>query len=286
MSEGKDFIISPEQVQSKIKIETVKLYPKLQYDLDSDIEEQINGDEKFEDYIDKNSIRPFTKNALFILFNWNGIKFLDKWELQRKININHATELAKSMRLDWKKYKQFVFYDPIHIGTKTNDVEKKYYVLDGQHRLEAYLYFYSKNTYPIQQIPAILWTADNDDHFIELFNRINTRISIDKLKLVQYKIIEIMELCEKKYGNKMWGNKRPFLNKDNFVNNLRNTDKIHELTSEQIYKKIVEINKNIRSLPRSKRSSKQINSSIHTSAETNDFFLGLDRDMEWIKDIK
>jgi hypothetical protein len=95
VSNGKDFIISPEQVQSKIKIETVKMYPKLQYDLDSDIEEQINGDDGFEDYIDKNSIRPFTKN---VLSKWNGIKFLNKHELQRKIDVDSAP-LAKKPRL-------------------------------------------------------------------------------------------------------------------------------------------------------------------------------------------
>lgn len=263
------------------------LYPNKQPE-DSD-EESIELDpkpENFPDFIDENSIRPYTKNAEYLLFNWNGIKYLDRWELQRKIDLSHATELAKSMRSDWKKHKQFIFYDPIHIGIKKNDNQNKYYILDGQHRLEAYLYFYEKNTYPIQQIPAILWTAYNDDHFIELFNKINTRISIDKLKLVQYKILEILELIEKKYGTKIWGSKRPYINKDNFVSNLRNHDQIHKLSSEQIYKQLIEINKNLRLLPRYKRTKKSINSTVHINAESIDFFLGLDKDMEWIKEIK
>jgi hypothetical protein len=239
--------------------------------------------DNFQNYIIPESIQPYTKNAEFCRFNWNGIEFLDRWELQRKVDKTHATELAKSLKADHKKYGEFIFYDPVHIGKKKND--NNYYVLDGQHRLEAYQYFYERNVYPIQQIPAILWHAENDEHFLELFHKINSRLNIDKLKLMQYKLFEIFEGMEKKYGKNIWGINRPKINKDALAQNLRDSDSVNKLTTEEILTKIIKINDNLRKMPRASRVKPNCVASVHNSAETMDFFLGLDKTMSWIKEI-
>jgi hypothetical protein len=251
-------------------------------ELEDDFESNF-GQDNFKNYINKDSISSFTKNAEFCTFNWNGIDLLDKWELQRKVDKNHATELVKAMLNDLKKYKEFVFYDPIHIGKKKVDL--KYYVLDGQHRLEAYLWLYERNKYPIQQIPIIIWYVDDDEDFIELFQKINNRLSLDKLKLIQIKLLEIFEELEKKYGKNIYGQNRPKINKEIFADKLKNNDNVHKLTTNEILIKLVEINEKIRGKPRTSRVKPNVNSSIHNSAEIMDFFLGLDKTMSWISDI-
>jgi hypothetical protein len=258
-------------------------------DSESDIDKLNNEFEtnfipdNFKNYIIPESVQPYTKNAEFCKFNWNGIEFLDKWELQRKVDTKHATELAKSLKADHKKYGEFIFYDPIHIGKKVND--DKYYVLDGQHRLEAYQYFYERNIYPIQQIPGIIWYSTNEEHFIELFHKINSRLSIDKLKLIQIKLLEIFEGMEKKYGRNIWGINRPKINKDMFSQKLRNSDFVHKSSTEEILNKLFKINENLRKMPRASRVKPNCVTSIHNSAETMDFFLGLDKVMGWIVEI-
>ena len=239
--------------------------------------------DNFKNYIIPESIQPYTKNAVSCRFNWNGIEHLDRWELQRKVDKNHATELAKSLKTDHTKNGEFIFYDPVHIGKKAND--NKYYVLDGQHRLEAYQYFYERNVYPIQQIPAILWYATDEENFIELFHKINSRLSIDKLKLIQIKLLEIFEGIEKKYGKNIWGINRPKINKDMFCQKLRSSESVHNLSTEQILINLFKINENLRKLPRALRIKPNCATSVHNSAESMDFFLGLDKGMSWIANI-
>jgi hypothetical protein len=253
-------------------------------ELENELEEENHVNETepyFENFI--TSRHKYTKNSEFITFGWNGIDFLERWELQRKIDYVHASALATSMKRDYKNNKEFISYDPIHLAIRADN---KYYVLDGQHRLEAYKYFYSSNKYPIQQIPAILWKTESDHDFIELFNKINSRLSIDKVKLVQVKLFEIFELLEKKYTNGIWGLNRPRINKEIFAEKLRNTDFIHKLTTEQIVSKLISINIQIRKIPRDLRIKPNCSSNIHNLAEQLDFFLGLDKSMEWIEQIK
>lgn len=230
--------------------------------------------------------KPYSYNAYFISFAWNGIDLIDRWELQRKIDYTHASELANSMKRDYKLYKSFVSYDPIHIGYRTDLTENKYYILDGQHRLEAYKYFYSTNKYPIQQIPAILWMASSEHQFVELFNKINSRLSIDKLKLVQVKLLEIFSALEKKYTGGIFGTNRPKINKEIFADKLKNTEFIHKLTSEEIINNLITINNNIRKLPRGSRIKPNCSSDTHARAEYLDWFLGLDKNMNWMEEIK
>ena len=267
------------------KLRTSKFNKKLIITYNDELEEEKEMKEAdgFNNYIIEDSVQNYTSTSKFLRFNWNGIDFLDRWELQRKVDMEHANELANSMYIDYKQTKEFIAYDPLHLGKKPND--DKFYVLDGQHRLEAYDYFYKLNKYPIQQIPAILWYAKDEKHFIELFHKINSRLSIDKLKLVQIKLLEIFEGIETKYGKTVWGINRPKLNKDIFTDKLKNTEAIHKLTTEEILNKLYKINEKIRGLPRCLRVKPHCAPSIHTSAENMDFFLGLNKHMPWIDEI-
>ena len=277
-----NIVLKNQESENSTSIEIIKEEEDLEEELEEEFDSKF-GTDNFKNYIIADSINPFTKNAEFCRFSWNGIELLEKWELNRKVDKNHATELAKSMLNDFKKYKEFIFFDPVHIGKKKND--SKYYVLDGQHRLEAYLYFYERNKYPIQQIPAIIWYTEDQEHFLELFNKINSRLSIDKLKLMQLKLLDIISGLENKYGKSIWGLNRPKINKELFCEKIKNNDKCNKITSEEILNKLFTINEKIRGKPRSLRVKPNVNTSIHNSAETMDLFLGLDKTMSWINEI-
>ena len=79
---------------------------------------------------------------------WSGIADLDKWELNRKVDTVQVKKIYKEMKGDYEKNNQFIFYEPVHLAIKANNI---FYIIDGQHRLLACDKLYKKNKYPIQQ---------------------------------------------------------------------------------------------------------------------------------------
>lgn len=246
--------------------------------------EQQEIKDTFENYIVSDSIKKFSKNANYCLFNWSGCDTINKWELQRKVDVNHVNNLLKSMKDDYEKNGEFIFIEPIHICKKQDNGE--YLILDGQHRLETYSKLYKINKYVIQQIPCIVWSVKNDKEVIELFNKINSRLSFDKVKLIQTKLLEIIDYLHKHFKENIWGERRPKLNKIDFCENIKNNDNAHKLSSEEIFHKLIDINTEIRGKPRQQRVPDcYLSSSVHNSAESLNFFLGLDKTMAWIDKI-
>ena len=187
------------------------------------------------------------------------------------------------MKLDYKSNKNFTFYDPVHLGLKSDN---KYYIIDGQHRLIAYYNLFLKNKYPIQKIPCVVWTVKSDDEFLLLFDRINMRTPIDSTKLFNYKIQKIIGGLDVYFSNgKIWGKNRPTINKDLFVQKMRENDNIHCLESDTVIKQIIEINDGLRKMPRIKRSIDRVSANIHVQSELMDFFLGYDKKLLWISQI-
>ena len=197
--------------------------------------------------------------------------------------MHHVNNLLKSMKNDYNKTGEFSFIEPIHICKKKDDGQ--YLILDGQHRLEVYSKLYHENKYIIQQIPCIVWSVKNDKELVDLFNKINSRLSFDKVKLIQTKLLEINDSLEKKFGQNIWGERRPKLNKIDFCENIKNNDNCHKLSSEEIFNKLIEINTKIRGKPRNSRTKEYISASVHNSTEALNFFLGLDRTMSWMDEI-
>jgi hypothetical protein len=236
-------------------------------------------------YIVQDKIIDFNSKSIFCYYLWSGIEDLDRWELNRKINLEHVKKIYKEMTKDYEKSNEFIFYEPVHIAIKTNST---FYVIDGQHRLLACAKLYKKNKYPVQKIPCVLWFPKNDDEFIEIFDKINSRTPLDKTKLFNYKINEIIGWIDKSWGKKecLWGKTRPRINKDLFVEKMRESDSVHKLDTSIIMDKITKINCKIRGLSRNKRSTKKsISDSVHNHAESIDFYLGYDKELDWIKEI-
>jgi hypothetical protein len=236
-------------------------------------------------YIIQDKIIEFNSKSIFCYYLWSGIEDLDRWELNRKVEPSHVKKIYKEMSNDFVKKGTFTFYEPVHLAVKTNNI---FYVIDGQHRLLACAKLNKKNKYPIQQIPCILWFPESEEEFIEIFDKINSRTPLDKTKLFNYKISEIIGWIDKNYGKSesIWGKLRPKINKDLFVEKMRQNDHIHKLETVEIIKKITEYNIKLRGMVRNKRCSKSLADSVHNHAESLDLFLGYDKELEWIKNLE
>ena len=249
-------------------------------------EESESEEDKFENYIIPDSIQSNNKISAYCKILWNGIDHIAHWELQRKIDFSHATILAKSMKLDYKKYGEFIFYEPIHLGKIKS--ENKYKIIDGQHRLTAYAHLLQMKKYPIQQIPCIIWYTDTEVEFIDLFDRINARKSINHNKLMQYKIFDIYTLMEVKFGKNIWGSNRPKISKEIFTNKIRENDSVENLDATEIIEKICKINNEICNLSRAERCKKfkiKCNTATHISAEQINFYLAYSKTLDWIDEL-
>jgi hypothetical protein len=236
-------------------------------------------------YIVPDKITDFNSKSILCYYLWSGIEDLDRWELNRKINPDHVKKIYRQMKKDYEKNNEFIFYEPVHLAIKTNSV---FYVIDGQHRLLACANLCKKNKYPIQQIPCVLWFPKSEEEFIEIFDKINSRTPLDKTKLFNYKINEITEWIDKTWGNKecLWGKTRPKMNKDLFVEKMRNSDLVHKSDTNQLIELIKKTNSKIRGMSRNKRCEKKsISDSVHNHAESIDFFLGYDKELEWIDEL-
>ncbi len=246
--------------------------------VNKDIEE-----DQFGNYILKESKSIYNHNSFYCQFLWSGIEHLDHWELQRKVNKEHAKQILIQMKKDYKSAGKFIFYDVVHLGLKSDG---KYYVIDGQHRLVAYYNLFFKNLYPVQKVPAVIWDTKTDDEFLEIYERINKRVPFDVTPFHK-KILDIIFQMDNTFGNgsNIWGKKRPKIDKNLFIEEMKTNDDVHKLDADTIVKKIIEINIKIRGLPRSKRTDGKVTSQIHASAEEMDFYLGYDKSLRWIHQI-
>jgi hypothetical protein len=301
-----------EKVSKKIKSNCRNKITKTKIILDSDSEkesdiEQENDDDYDYDYdeeiildnltnkkligyksdliskfIVKDKIYDYNSKSIMCYYLWSGVNDLDRWELNRKIDTTHVKKIYKEMVKDYEKKSEFIFYEPVQLAIKTDNI---LYVIDGQHRLLACNKLYKKNKYPIQQIPCVLWFPNSEEEFIEIFDKINSRTPIDKSKLFNYKILDIINWMDKNMGSNelIWGKFRPKINKDLFVEKMRESDSVHKLETSEIIKKINDYNIKQRGMPRTKRCDKSVNDSVHNHAESIDFFLGYDKELKWIE---
>ena len=280
--EHKEYKVEEEVVEEEAVEEEKKVLENI---LQNEEEEKSDN---FINYIIQDSIVQYGKNVDFCRILWSGIGLLEHWELQRQLDKVRARKIMNEMKKDYKENNSFIFYDPIHLAVKNDG---KYYVIDGQHRLVAYYTLFSRNKYPIQQIPCVIWkineSNDNNDDFLKLFDRINLRTPLDHTRLINYKIKEVIKEMTNEFGKDIdiWGSKRPKIDKDLFIKEIRENQNINNMDIDQIINKIKEINNSIRGMSRNKRTKERVSPNIHKVCEELNFFLSYDKSLSWISQI-
>jgi hypothetical protein len=262
---------------------------------ESDSEDKSKSkSEIFKDHIQKHSHVNISRKLYSAILSSSGIEYIEFWELQRKIDNKHVEHIFNTMRQEWCDKKTMSFYDPIHIAHVIyND---RCYVIDGQHRVCAYKKFHDDER-PFN-FPIYFHTVQNDEEMLELFKLVNKRLHVDIDLLKNEKLIKLEQFLKEKYGDVIRKNEkssskqyrpvnRPYLDSHEFFPQIRKNIFFQNNDIEIVFHKLIEINKAIRQLPRVKRcGEKKCSKETHNKAEKLNFFLGLDKDMKWLNDLK
>ena len=245
--------------------------------------------ESLKDYINEDTITYFSnKKKYFCLIKSSGLQHIEKWELNRKLNNNRVEKLYTVINSNLETDNDINMHEPLHIAF--NSDEDTYKLVDGQHRYAAVSKLYDENKYAIFDVPCVVHVVTCEKEMMDLLQEINNRLPLSKEEFIKYKIPLIIDFISKKWSKDSWtpfGKNRPSINKDKFEKKLKEYEtELEKISLEKISLRLEKINMNIRKLPRSKRViGKNIRKNVNDKADTYDFFLGLDKEMNWFKYI-
>jgi len=100
-------------------------------------------------------------------------------DIQRLLNVEHVNNLVEDQLCEYRKYNQFSILQSITCA----DFNNKRYILDGQHRIEAFSIL--KNQYNIslfETIPVICYNVDRIEEIKDYYLRINKHHPINPLE--------------------------------------------------------------------------------------------------------
>jgi len=241
------------------------------------------------------NIIPYPNNShagIFSIADANAVRLIHnkRWELNREIDNNHVKELYEIYSRNLKEGKNIPFYDNIHVAYNKDTDELK--ILEGQHRITAIgLLLIEKQNIEFK-FPLVLWFVDDDNDMMHLLHIINNRKIFEIEKHVSYELSDILTEFSNRFhymdGSKkcdFWGKLRPHIDKDKFILKIRaKLDHINAnyQSVSQLIDKLEKINLNIRQFTRKTRGGSKM---TNDKAEKWNFFLGMDKDMEWINEI-
>jgi len=214
------------------------------------------------------------------------------WELNRKIDKKHVAHLFEAYEADIKSGNEPPFFDPIHIACNQSlDTIK---VIEGQHRVQALEEIIRRYPDTHFEFPIIVWLVEDDNDMMHLLHIVNNRKTFNLDANVSYLLSDIITAFSERFRYydendveiEIFGNTRPHIDKSNFIQKLKtHLDTLNRKypSVEALIQKFYEINQEIGDMPRYKRGG---GSKItHDRAEKYNFFLGLDKEMEWFSRI-
>jgi hypothetical protein len=253
---------------------------------DIEPEEQVQKSQidEFFDYVEPLSNFPNSKHRGYMAnCSMKCLHILHSpiWALNRKIDKEHVRLLYDAFEKDVKSGESICFFDMIHITYNIPSDEIK--VIEGQHRIQALEEIRRK--YPAYdcKFPAILWNVSDDNDMMHLLHIVNNRKHFELEDNINYEISDIVSTLSEHFQSNIWGEFRPFMNKQVFIEKIRNKmDDIRQkyATVEDFCSKLLQINEDIGKLPKYKRGGGT--KSTNDKAEEIGFFLGLDKEMKWL----
>ena len=214
------------------------------------------------------------------------------WELNRKIDEKHVAHLFEAYEADIKSGNEPSFFDPIHIAfNQKRDIIK---VIEGQHRVQALEEIIRRYPSTHFEFPIILWLVEDDNDMMHLLHIVNNRKTFNLDTNVSYLLSDIITAFSERFRYfdendveiEIFGNTRPHIDKSNLIQKLK--ERLDTLNRkypsvEALIQRFYETNQEIKDTPRYKRGG---GSKItHDRAEKYNFFLGLDKEMEWFSRI-
>ena len=229
--------------------------------------------------------------------NYEEYFFMDTSELKKKINVPDIQRVIKKERVD-ELYDNFLrIYDQeeeiitpgvIIIG----QLEDTWYILDGQHRFNAYLLLY-ENTGRDQKLPINKIQVETKKELGQLFESINNTVPVadipkgierkDSNRVVKY----FFERYGKIFSHSRSGRtKRPHIHVTIFEENV--AELLQEMSPDELINKINTLNKrlskcNIDFFCDKKSDKLKFERFINTIIKKGGFYLGI---YDWMKELR
>lgn len=219
---------------------------------------------------------------------------------QRSIDINHLDKIVKDQIEEYNRYKSYSILQTISVVNVNNEC---IYVIDGQHRLQAFKELH-KLGYDVRNVivPVVCYRVIDETEMLKYFNMINSNMPIHPLELhedfADYGRI-LIDAMSKTFGvylkddNK--GSLCPHINMNKFKDNLggrKLCDKLenHGKTIEGFWQKIIDFNEYVKSNVKASHQLCQVMRKRIQSCESKSqrckasqvCYLGIWRKFEWL----
>lgn len=232
-------------------------------------------------------------NQIHAILDSNALHLMKIWALNRHINRDDLNYLKGIFIEDIKSFGYPRLFDPIHLCHFCDENgDNVYEIIDGQHRYKALLEIHEEFNFENFDVVVEIHKVNNETEKMELLDKINCRKQINRNDLIDYKIPSFIDMLERYWLNnfktKIYGINRPFICRTKLQKNLKNiSEKLEKYNLNDLLEKFIFINREI-----SKRTQKnQCGKSscpkklTFDKAKSKNFFLGLDKNMEWIEMI-
>lgn len=283
-------------------------------DEDYEDEEYYEENEDYEDY--SHYLNPknlIFKNSNVSIYKTTARKLIPNvklWSFQRPINENHVNALEQNLIL----HNHFIGTFKI-----VKDKEKNVRLIDGQHRFESIKRRMEKDSKFDIDIIIELYETDHIDseYTINLFNKANSSLNITETDLPDKIATEIVnKLCEKynkcehckmnfsickckksmnrtemivekkegKINRPRIDKKDLYLCLKKYIKEMSKKDEDEKIIIQKIYESIEKINCEYGLKKQSKFD--KITEKMHDKCISNGLYIGLDKNFEWINQIK
>jgi len=273
--------------------------------ISSESSEIENSDEESDSYSensdeDVDSFTDFIVDTLYktpktqlVKIRWSPdiLEYIDSWELQRSLDEKHIDFLADSFEKYQQKYNQMMISNPIHLAFKNyeeND-RKKYFVMDGQHRINAYMKFNRDTNNSFPETITCIHSVDSQNEFMELFNTLNSNKPMDDDSMDLKKCEEIVKKLRDQYSDDLFRDsscRRPRVCVEKFIQALRETT-LFKQNSDHIVNKLIEFNRLMKSVPNVDRwKTMKIrcpSKSVRTKMDNLGFYFSYDCSYKYLK---
>lgn len=222
---------------------------------------------------------------------------------QRALNKQHINKIIEDQVNEYSRYGCFSILQAISIAIVANDTTKAY-VLDGQHRREAFLVL-EKMGYNVKDVlvPVVVYRVIDETEMLKYFNMINQNMPIHPLEL-QSDYVDcgkvLVENMTKIFGIYMKHDSKnsrcPHINMNDFKKNLAGRHKLADALEQkgksviELWAKVIEFNTYVKDNMKASHQLCPMMSKRLTDCETKATklksgevcYLGVWRRFEWL----
>jgi len=242
------------------------------------------------------NVREQTDNTgsvnIYIADGRKFVKDIEFWAFNRPIDEEHVENIFNNYVQDMKENKVLPNLRTICVGYRKD--ENVYYLLDGQHRIRALKKFLKKYSSKKVNVIIEVHSLSDEDETVSLFNQVNNSKILQAEETPHKGAMKIITKIKKEYAKFVFSESSstyyPKIDPKKMHKHLKRVLMKGKITEEELYEKIMKKNNVYRKRYRSGKSipnyDPERNIKAGEKVEKHGFYICLDRNFEWIKEIE